>query len=370
MLIIVSHATLVNGHFFEPPTNTISETLLKEKKNFIFIRHSLNGEFKSIIYIYEKGILIHEKNIFSIRKNSFLRFLSQPIMTIYHLLLIELPQHNTLIGVSPLNAISGIILKLFKKINKTIFYSVDFTPSRFPNIFLSKIYNMANDFAAKYSDEIWAVSTRIQKIYIDKGISKNKIRYIPNVPSSEYIKFKFNKRNKYHLVTLGVIDKQLDFINLFKAINALKKDFPEIFLKIIGSGPDINHHIAYVKKNHLSKYVKFYGFMNHKKALEEISKSGIGIALYSGQWNFNYFGDSMKCREFFSFGIPVITTNTHSTVDDIRKFKAGIISDTSSKDYRVAIEEIINNYNSFKNNSQKLGDRYKDIHNVLLKSYE
>jgi glycosyltransferase involved in cell wall biosynthesis len=137
-------------------------------------------------------------------------------------------------------------------------------------------------------------------------------------------------------------------------------------LKIIGNGPMESEYKEYVKNNGLEENIKFFGHLDHGMALEEISKSGIGLALYNGNWNFNYYGDSMKCREYFCFGLPVITTDTHSTVDDIRRGGAGIVCAMDSDSYSRAITSILENYDYYSNNSKKLSECYVGLHAKIL----
>jgi glycosyltransferase involved in cell wall biosynthesis len=198
------------------------------------------------------------------------------------------------------------------------------------------------------------------------GAKQDKNLFIPNIPSNEYKLFLKNQRNKYQLITLGIIDKQLDYYNIFDAVCELKKKYPSIILKIIGNGPKENEYKKYVIKNNLQKNVKFLGYLDHHRALEEISKSGIGLALYNGKWGFNYYGDSMKCREYFSFGLPVITTNTHSTVEEVKEFKAGIVCKMDKEDYKKAITEILKNYKNYSSCSYELAKKYNNVHAKLI----
>lgn len=198
------------------------------------------------------------------------------------------------------------------------------------------------------------------------GAEKNKNLFVPNMPAAGYKKYLKNIRNKFQLITLGIIDKQLDFINLFDAISELKNEYPGISLKIIGNGPKEEKYRQYILKNNLQNNVVFLGYLNHQDALKEISQSGIGLALYNGKWGFNYYGDSMKCREYFCFGLPVITTDTHSTVDEIKKNSAGIICKTQKDSYKQAIIKILKNYKKYSNSSVALAKKYDNIHMKLI----
>ena len=106
--------------------------------------------------------------------------------------------------------------------------------------------------------------------------------------------------------------------------------------------------------------------MSHENALNEISRSGVGLALYNGKWNFNYYGDSMKCREYFCFGLPVITTDTHSTVEEINSYSVGIVCKMDKESYKTALINIFENYMLYSRNSYALADKYKNVHKNIL----
>ena len=71
MLIVTTHAYQVNGKIHEFPTSTITEILKKEAKDFIFIRHSIDGKLPSILYHYEGKQIISkfEKKLVSFKKH-------------------------------------------------------------------------------------------------------------------------------------------------------------------------------------------------------------------------------------------------------------------------------------------------------------
>jgi hypothetical protein len=63
MIILVSHASVIDGKIHEVPVNTIVEILRDQKHEFVFIRHSMNGDFSSIAYFYKNGQVITNKKI-------------------------------------------------------------------------------------------------------------------------------------------------------------------------------------------------------------------------------------------------------------------------------------------------------------------
>ncbi len=368
MIVIGGHATLINGKIYEAPTNTLVETLKKMNQRFVYIRHSIDGNLPSIAYWYrEDGSVEKESRVWVFRKPSILRYVTEIVATFFYALFHKGFWGANYIGVDPLNAFSGVILKKLGVFKKSIFFTADYATERFQSKTLNNAYHSLDRFAVKNSDQTWNVSSRIYDVRQKMGLAETKNIYVPNVPSSDYKRFLSNKIDPNVLVTLGIISEQLDFVNLFTAMVNLTKINPKIRLKIIGNGPKVEEYTALVKKLGLANNVEFLGFMSHDDALDTISKSGIGLALYNGNWSFNHYGDSMKCREFFCYGLPVITTDTHSTVEDIRKENVGKVCEMSSEAYEKAVNDILAEYKTLSANSKRLAEKYDGIHEQLLR---
>jgi len=367
MLVIITHAYFVKNKIHEFPTSTIIETLKNNSKDFIFVRHSIDGKIPSYVYEYKKGVVIKEKKLFIISKISLLRYVTEVMATSFYFLNSKV-KNFIFVCIDPLNALSGVFLKKIGKIEKLIFYAADYADWRFKQRVMNYFYHLIDKICVKNSDYVWNVSSRIYQLRKKMGLPDEKNIFVPNVPSLEYEKYLFNKKDKYQLVTLGIIGDQLDLKGIIDAVGELEAKFSKLSLIIIGHGPEEDKYKKYVLEKKLSHKIHFLGYLNHSEALKEISKSGIGLALYNGNWHFNYYGDSMKCREFFSFGLPVITTNTHSTVEEIIKYKSGLVCPMNKGDYRKAITDILNNYEEYSQNSYQLSQKYRNIHLKLLEN--
>ena len=365
MIVIITHSAL-DGSNPEGMISAALNVLIENKYDFFFIKHSILGTFKSKFYIYEKGLLKREGLIFTIRSLPVARYITE-ILSTFVFLFSKNKGENIIIGVDPLNALVGLILRLLGRAKKVVFYTPDYSVKRFDNLFLNQIYHFIDRLCVKYSDQVWNVSSRICKVRKEMGLIENRNIFLPNIPSENYKRFLHNVRNRNILITLGALDEQIDYLGLFDAIAILKKSNPSIILKVVGSGPKELFYKNYIKRNNLDRYVIFLGQIDHDKALEEMSRSGIGFALYNGKWGFNYYGDSMKCREYFSFGLPVITTDTHSTVEEIIECGAGVVCDLGCNNYVNAVLEIYKNYNRYSNSSYGLGSKY-DKSIIILNS--
>lgn len=362
MIIIAGHASLIKGNIYEAPTNTLVEILSSQKQDFIYIRHFLDGHMPSTAYLYRDGEIAQTVELWTISRVAPLRYMTEVCATVIFCLGVKTSDKLCFIGVDPLNALSGIVLSWLGKVQRKIYFTSDYSVTRFKNRILNSVYHWIDRFAIKRVDYVWNVSLRIRALRSKMGVPDAKNVFLPNVPSPDYERFLSNKRQKFTLVTLGVLADQLDFSGIFQAVAKLRNKHKELKLKVIGSGPKEEELKKEVKQLKITDMVSFLGHLTHDRALEEISQSGIGLALYNGNWGFNYYGDSMKCREYFCFALPVLTTDTHSTVEDIKKYKAGEVTEMTAAAYTSAIEKMFANYSTYSQNSQKLCDAFSRSH--------
>jgi len=362
-LAVASHVALVDGKQYDGIGNVLIETLEGLSENFMFVRHSMDGLLPSEVHQYNKKN-ITKKQLLVISRIGPLRYLTEFIATVFYFTFLK--KIDIYVGIDPLNAVAGIFLKKIGRLDTAVFYTADYSVNRFTNSFLNKIYHKIDRYCVNYADQVWSVSSKIVKIRREMGLSDSKNIFLPNVPPIEYAKYRENKREKHTLITYGIIDKQLDFEGVIRAVSNLKEDIPDIKFVIVGNGPEESRLIKLAEELSVSDRIIFKGRQTLPKTLELASKSGVGLALYTGAWAFNTFGDSTKCREYFSYGLPVISSDTHSTVDEIKAFNAGIIVKLSQVDYENAIKKVISNYDTYSSHSLSLGKKYEGIHRKMI----
>lgn len=361
MIVIVTHATSINWKLYEAPSSTLKQNLIFLKKDFIFIRYYMNWDSKGEYYIYSKWTLINSGKIFTLLSFSIFRYITEIIATIIFLYKYK---NTVYIWVDPLNSFAWLVLKKLWRIKKNIFYTPDYSIKRFNNKLLNKIYHLIDRVCVKEADIIWNVSSRINSIR-SKMWAWSKSIFMPNVPWNIELNILDLKKNKFSLITLWIIDEQLDHINIFNTICKLKNEFPLLNYKVIWNWPKLEEYKEIVKNLWIEKNVEFLWFLKHEDALKTIASSGIWLALYNWKWWFNHFGDSMKCREYFSLWLPVLTTDTHSTVEDIKEYESWIVIDMG--DYTNSIREIIHNYDNYSKNSYSLWNKYSKFYMEEIK---
>jgi len=363
-IAFASHVATIDKKQYDAIGDALKDSLGVVADKFIFVRHSMDGLIDSEVQYYE-GSKIVNKNVLKVAKRvAPLRYITEVMVSVWYFCFKQ--KVDVYVGVDPLNALAGIVLRYLHRVDTAIFYTSDYSPSRFNNKMLDRAYHAIDKYCVKHADEVWSVSSRIVSIRKQMGLADAKNIFVPNAPPAEYAKLFSPKKNKYELVTLGIVDKQLDSSGMIKAIAKLKDKYPKIKFTIIGNGPEEANLKKLAADHGVADRVEFTGRLAFKDAQARVAKAGIGLALYTGIWGFNKYGDSTKCREFFTYGLPVISTDTHATVDELVAQGAGVLVEQSIDDYVGAVEDIIENYDRYAENSLKLGQKYLGIHEVQL----
>lgn len=365
-LVFASHVACVNGSEYDGIGNVLKETLKSNSTEYIFVRHSMDGLLPSQIEEYNiTGHMFNKVKLRVISNIAPLRYISEICTTVLYFMVHS--KTDVFIGIDPLNALSGVILKKLGRVKKIVFYTADYSEKRFDNDMLNMIYHHIDMYCCRQSDEVWNVSKRIWQLRKKMGVSNKRNIFVPNVPPVSNSNDTATRHNKFELITTGIIDKQLDFEGTIRAVALLKNEIPELVLTIVGNGPEEGHLKKLAKELGVSGKVTFTGRLSLLESLRLQSGAGMGLALYTGIWGFNTYGDSTKCREYFRFGLPVISTDTHSTVEDIVRWDAGMVVDKNVDAYVRAIKEILNRYEFYSSNSTKAGWVYENIHLRLIR---
>lgn len=364
-VVVASHSALINGKEYDGIGNVLKATLPGIVEQYVFVRNSIDGKLPSEVQAYRKGVLESAHSLRVLSRFGPIRYVTEYYQSVKYFA--RRGKHiDVYVGIDPLNALSAIRLKRKGIVSKVIFYTADYSPRRFANPILNHVYHLIDRYCVKYADEVWSVSTRICDVRRKMGLAEEKNIFVPNVPPVEYDNLKKNRHDKYELITTGIIDKQLDFEGTIHAVAALKNELPKLHFTIIGNGPEEDSLKRLADKLGVGDRIEFTGRLPLEQALERQSRAGVGLALYTGVWGFNEYGDSTKCREYFNFGLPVISTDTHSTVAEVRDGGAGEVVTIDHSAYVAAIKNVIAHYDKYAQASKKAGERYRGTHKKQL----
>lgn len=340
MIAILSHHVKSGENIYQPLIDNLEINLKELGKDYFLLAHSLEGDF--LPFLKENGRV---KSINMSQKGIFRYFQEIQIS----LKILQQKQPKKIIGLNPLNAFAGLIYKkIYDKNVKVCYYIPDFSPQRFTNSFLNKIYHSVENFCTKNADEVWVVSKKVFEM--KSGKNKNVYLYYNYPP--EKLRKKLKNKERKGLVLAGLINDYYVFDQILEFLKLQKNEV----LNVIGGGKSLEKYQEKVLENNLEKRVNFLGYIEKENFLQELNKYKISLALYNLKQEYNLYGDSVKCRDSIALFTPIITTNNHSTAQDIKKYELGVVLDAknvSGEEILKNYEKIINNYEFYTKNMEK-----------------
>lgn len=355
-VVIVTHV------FATGPAQELEEYLKEKVEILVFIGHPLfcNTNVRSFYEIYENGTLIKEKKTFKLPLKEPISYLKDVYYTILWILSIP-TKFDLYVGANPLNALVGIIFKRIRKVKKVVFYSIDYTPRRFNNRFLNWIYHRIDTFCAKRSDFVWNLSSRMIEARERKGVKRkgNQLVVPIGVHNERINLFSSNSNNKRLLVYMGHLREGQGLNLIIDSFPEIVRKFPDIKFIIIGTGK-LEKYLKYKIKNlKLEKYIKFMGYIeDHKKVEEILTTCTVGLAVYEpNPHSFTWYADPSKPKQYMACGLPVIITRVPWIAEEVERRQLGIVIDYEKKALINAILRFLKD-NNFYNTCRKNALRF------------
>lgn len=341
-------AIVTHDMFYGVPHALRDYLLNKKLEKLVFIGHPLVEQRKSSIAVYKRGELIYQRYITQ-RVYGIFSYIFDFFLTIFWVMK-QREKYNMFIAVDSLNAFTGLVLRRTGIVKRVVFYAMDFNPIRFNNFLLNSIFHKIEEVCVRNSDEAWNVSPKIaegrekflsisQKKYpqkvVNSGIWINKIKQFP-----------FEKVKKHQLLFLGHLLKKQGLQMVLEATQLVIKQIPDFKFVILGGGEYENNLKNIAKELSIEKYVEFKGWVSERKIIDTtLGESAAAIAVYVPEkeklYNFSYYGDPIKLKEYFASGLPVILTDVPHNAKEIARRKCGIVVEYKKEDIANAIVTIL-----------------------------
>lgn len=332
-IIIVVHEGMPVGTAYD-----LRRFLLESKvKKLIFIAHPLTFEndfykFSSRYEVYERGKLVKKGVSLHWRIPDIFLYIKDLLYTLVWSTKLG-NKYDLLIGVDPLNALVGVILRTFGRTNKVIYYTIDYFTPRFENKILNTIYHSIDKFCVRFCDETWNLSSIMVKAREKyNNMPKNLYNKQYTVPIGVWFyqakRKPFNKINKKKIIFTGHLGPLLGVDLILQAMPKIIKKIPDIKLEIIGGGQEYKNLRKLATDLQLEKYVLFHGWIDNRNKLELLlSDAAVGLAPF----NTNIAGhkvrnaDPAKLKDYALLGMPFIVTDAIANPREIVDKKYGIV---------------------------------------------
>ena len=186
-------------------------------------------------------------------------------------------------------------------------------------------------------------------LFVKQGFDRKKTQIIENPYNSEkpYIEYATENENRF-ILYFGRISKEKGLFTLYEAM----KNIPNIHLKIIGNGPDLNTSLEYIKNNKILN-IEFLGAKWGDELLPYIKKSEFVVV--PSEW---YEPNPYVVLQAFSFSKPVVATNIGGLKDMIQNNINGLLTKHNDS---LDLSLTINNLYHDKEKIKILGKNAKEL---------
>ncbi|MBI3573711.1 glycosyltransferase family 4 protein [Candidatus Kaiserbacteria bacterium] len=202
------------------------------------------------------------------------------------------------------------------------------TPEEFQRaelLLFPQILRAIERFVARRAARIVVPSKYLAKIVAEWGIPKKKLVVIYN--GMEELEDAGNKPVlrgllKFHgklIVSVGRLVPWKGFRSLIAIFAEMKKDFPDMKLMIIGSGPDLDILETEARQKGVADDVIFTGALPRDVLLRYVRASDVFVL------NTRYEGFSHQILEVMMVGVPVVATKVGGNIEAIEHEKSGFL---------------------------------------------
>ena len=259
------------------------------------------------------------------------------------------------VGVDNINVISGLLLKLFGRVDRVVYYSIDYFPTRFDNSLLNSLYHYLDKLCVKYADETWNVSRVMVSARAKNGLPKkykNKQYEVPiGVWFDKAPRKDFEKINQHKLIFVGHLVAHMGVDLAISALPLIIQRISRLHLDIIGGGEVEKKLKEQVKRLNIARYVTFRGWIRDRKKLEKIICDGaVGLAPFNTEILDDKVknADPGKIKDYLLFGMPVVVTDAISTGSKLTNAGCGVVIKYNVEELAEAVVQLLKNKGTLK----------------------
>lgn len=337
--------------------------------------HPLNGT-ESKFLVYNKKSLHGKQSFPRISGPYVLNFIKDFFLTIYWGWRAG-DVYDIGIGANNLNTLSLLVLKRLGRVRKVIYMSIDYSPNRYDNPLLDRIYHWIDRMCCYHADVIWNSSGRMNEARAKNGVDQRRIAQTIIMPDGS--NFDHGKRlpieriDRNLIIYSGHMRPVMGVSLILDAYLELLRTVPSAKLILTGDGPDLEKYKAYARRLGLEKKAVFTGFLKTHEEVDEILRIGsIGLALFApDKSSYEYYSDVGKPKAYLAAGMPVIITRVPEIADIIESARAGLVIDYQKKSLVCALEKLLTDdrmYRLFRSNAIWLSKKYV-WNNIFKETY-
>jgi len=261
---------------------------------------------------------------------------------------VRLPIADVWFGFNNLAALRGLQQKRKHKINKVVYWAVDFVPKRFGDSAATKVYDKVDKKVCSEVD-LWVDLSEAARSGRAKYHRLAKKDQAPSTVAPMGAWFdetpKVNAKSwaKQKVVYLGHLVDRQGVRTLVEAIGIVHGKNKKVNTEIVGGGPLLNELKSQTREQGLAKVIKFHGFVKDHKEVDAILANGtVATAPYVvDKESFTQFADPGKLKAYLGAGLPIVMTPVPPNTSELGEAGAAIITDDSAQSFAAGLEKLL-----------------------------
>lgn len=216
--------------------------------------------------------------------------------------------YELFLGVDNLNAFCGIVLRALGRARTVVYYVIDYTPRRFSNPLLNRLYHWVDRFAVRHADQVWNISARIAEVRRRQGLPETR-NHVVGVGVDLGAVGSAEQRRMHDLVLVSHLTEDKGVQLAIQAMPLIRKRVADSRLLIIGTGPYAAELGRLAQAAQLGDAVRFLGPMTRQQLFAFLPACGVALAPYvESAASITYYADPTKPKEYLACGLPVVIT--------------------------------------------------------------
>ena len=242
--------------------------------------------------------------------------------------------YTTYFGCGGFNVLPGLLLKLLGRVDKVVFYSIDFSRQRFSNSFLNRIYMLVDKLCVTLADQTWNLNQRMaqgRQEYnnIPQALMNKQVVVPIGVWLQDFSQIREMIIFEKKLIFCGDLSESQGLQLVFESIPEIVKKVPGFKFQIVGDGYYKEALITLANTLGVSSHIEFLGpIYDQKRLFTVLSAARAGIAPYKDSAALTrnaYFADATKPKTYLSCGLPVVITAFPDISTVIKERALGIV---------------------------------------------
>jgi glycosyltransferase involved in cell wall biosynthesis len=280
--------------------------------------------------------------------HTYMRMKARDLLACFWAANVYRQRYDLFIGVESLLAICGGLLKKLGMMRESIYYISDWSPWKFQNKMLNKVYIEMDRMACLLSDHIWNFTYTIEEArrailkFDDTHFGRQHwvpFGFIPDgivIPPDEAVDLN-------QLVFCGGIVPENGLSIVIDALPLIRRALPDIRLDVLGDGPDLPKLQARATELGLDNVVTWHGYVSDRGHIMKVQLgAALAMAPYAPLANsVKRYGDVIKIREAIGCGLPIITTIVPPSHVEVQEKHLGLVIEYSPEALATAVTDLL-----------------------------